>query len=102
MGGDEEEGGHEAPCHEGSSCSSSQGHEGDEEEGSHEAPRHEGSSACQGHEGHEEEGSDEASCHEGCCASTQEGHEGYEVSVMPGFCAECVLLIERCRIDSTG
>merc|ERR1712139_57061 len=99
MGGDEEEGGHEAPCHEGSSCSSSQGHEGDEEEGSHEAPCHEGSSACQGHEGDEEEGSHEAPCHEGCCASAHEGHEGQEVSVMLGLNSVRAMLAERYRID---
>merc|ERR1711998_655407 len=64
--GHEEEGRHEAPCHEGSSAS--QGHEGHEEEGCHEAPCHEGSSASQGHEGDEEEGR-----HEG-----HEGHEGHE------------------------
>merc|ERR1711974_481020 len=63
------------------------GHEGDEEEGSHEAPRHEGccrtSSAQEegheGHEGHEEEGSHEShGSDEG-----HEGHEGKEVSHLP-------------------
>merc|ERR1712093_510248 len=88
--GDEEEGSHEAPCHEGSSTSSSsQGHEGHEEEGSHEAPRHEGSSARQGHEGHEEEGSHEAPCHEGCCTIAHEGHEGHEVSVASAQGVSC-------------
>merc|ERR1711907_869668 len=65
--GDEEEGRHEAPCHEGSGTSSHEGHAGDEEEGRHEAPCHEGSSTSshEGHEGDEEEGRHEAPCHEG-------------------------------------
>merc|ERR1711924_529662 len=76
MGSDEsnEEGSHEAPCHEGSSAS--QGHEGNEE-GCHGAPCHEGSSASQGYES-DEEGCDEAPCHEGSSAS--QGHEGHEVN----------------------
>merc|ERR1712138_72716 len=79
MGGDEEEGSDEAPCHEGSGSAS--GHEGDEEEGSDEAPGHEGSGSTS-REGDEEEGSDEAPCHEG--SGSAGGHEGHaEVKGVP-------------------
>merc|ERR1712181_155933 len=61
--GHEEDGSHEAPCHEGGST------KGHEEDGSNEAPGHEG---CSGQEGYEEKGSDEAPRHEG---GSTKGHE---------------------------
>merc|ERR1711985_221666 len=101
---DEEEGSHEAPCHEGSSTSGHEGHACYEEEGSHEAPCHEGSSTS-GHEGHacdEEEGSHEAPCHEGSSTSAHEGHEGHEVSIILSFCLLRVMLMKSYRIDAIG
>merc|ERR1712139_578591 len=94
---------HEAPCHEGSSCSSSKGHEGDEEKGSDEASGHEGSSTSEGHEGDEEKGSHEAPRHEGSSAS--KGHEGHEEEgchEAPGHEGHEVrlTLVERDRIDA--
>merc|ERR1711904_681894 len=101
--GDEEEGSHEAPCHEGSGPCSHEGHEGDEEEGSHEAPCHEGSGTCstshEGHAGDEEEGSHEAPCHEGSC-STYEGHEGHEVNVISASSdQDLVVSMSCCCLD---
>merc|ERR1712146_802286 len=94
-------GSHEAPCHEGSSTSSHEGHAGDEEEGSHEAPCHEGRGTCstshEGHAGDEEEGSHEAPCHEGSC-STKEGHEGHEVNVISASEQDLVLSMSCCRL----